>query len=177
MHLIKIDDIGAQPFQTCLAFADEMPARETTIVWPLPHRIARLGRDQHAGLALRPHRLADQLFRAAAGIDIGGVDEIHAGVGDDVEQLAHLVELEIADFGEVSLAAEGHRAHRQHRDLEARIAQLPIFHRPSSLDLPPRRAAAPLCASTQVSSRLAGGCSDGRDHLIDAAGGMRNIPS
>ena len=76
-----------------------------------------------------PHRLADQLFRAAAGIDIRGVDQIDAGVGDDVDQLAHLVELEVADLGEVSLAAEGHRAHRQHRDPEARIAELPVFHR------------------------------------------------
>ena len=33
-----------------------------------------------------------------------------ASVGDDVDQLAHLLELDVADLGEVSLAAEGHRA-------------------------------------------------------------------
>jgi hypothetical protein len=61
-----------------------------------------------------PHRLADQLLRAAGGIDIRRVDQIDAGVGDDVDQLAHLGKLEGAHLGEVSLAAEGHRAHRQH---------------------------------------------------------------
>ena len=65
----------------------------------------------------------------AAGIDVGGVDQVDAGVGDDVDQLAHLVERSVADLGEVPFAAEGHRAHRQHRDLEARIAKLPVFHR------------------------------------------------
>ena len=81
------------------------------------------------GLRFAPIASPIKLFRAAAGIDIGGVDQIDASVGDDVDQLAHLVELQVADLGEVSLAAEGHRAHRQHRDLEARIAKLPVFHR------------------------------------------------
>ena len=130
MHLIEVDDVGAQALEARLAFADEVPAGEAAIVRALAHRKARLGRDQHAGLALRSHRLAEQLFGPAAGIDIGGVDQIDAGVGDDVDQPAHFVERDVADFGEVSLAAEGHGAHRQHRDLEARIAQLPVFHRP-----------------------------------------------
>src|ERR1700722_16822484 len=129
MHLIEIDDIGAQTLEARLACANEMPSGKAAIVRPLPHRKARLGRDQHAGLALMPHRFADQVFRAAAGIDVGGVNEIDPSVGDDVDQLAHLVELEIADFGEVSLAAKRHRAHRQHRDFQTRIAKLPVFHR------------------------------------------------
>jgi hypothetical protein len=77
---------------------------------------------------LRAHGFADQLLRDSTRIDIRRVDEIDASVSDDVDQLARLVQLHVADFGRVSFAAEGHRAHRQHRDLEARIAKLPVFH-------------------------------------------------
>src|SRR6185437_15788128 len=134
MDLIEVDDIGPEALQARLAFADQMPAGEAAVVGPLSHRIASLGRDQHAGLSFRAHRLADQFLRGAGGIDVCRVDQIDAGVGDDVDQPAHVVKLKVADLGEVPLAAEGHRAHGQDRDFKAGIAKLPVFHRPLLLD-------------------------------------------
>jgi len=123
MHLIEVDDIGAQPLEACLAGADQMPAGKAAIVGTLPHRKARLGRDQHAGLALAAHRLANQFLRPAAGIDVGGVDHVDACIGDEIDQPPHFVQADVADLREVAPAAESHRAHRQDRNFQPRTAQ------------------------------------------------------
>jgi hypothetical protein len=101
---------------------------------PLAHRIARLGSDEHAALARAAERLADNFFRSAGGIDIGGVDQIDAGINDKIDEAAHVGEPNIADLGEAALAPESHRPHRQRGDLEARIAKPAVFHEISLSD-------------------------------------------
>ena len=53
-------------------------------------------------------------------IDIGGVDEIDAGIDAEVDLPARLVEVGLADRRECVLAAKSHGAHGQRRDLQAR---------------------------------------------------------
>ena len=112
MHLIEIDHVGAQPLQASFAGLDQMPARKAAIVRPLPGRETRLGGDQHSGLALAAHRFADNFLGDAGRVDVGGVDQIDAGVGDEIDEASHVVETDIADLGEITFAAEGHRPER-----------------------------------------------------------------
>ena len=62
MDLVEVDDVGAQALQARLAGADEVPARQAPVVGAGAHRETRLGGDQHAGLAVAAHRLADNLL-------------------------------------------------------------------------------------------------------------------
>src|SRR5579872_398121 len=133
MHLVEIDDVGAQSFQARFAFTDQMPTREAAIVRPLTHGKARLGRYEDAALALAAQSFADNLFRGAARIYVRRIDKIHARVDDQIDLAPRLIKTDIADLGEIGFAAYRHRAHRERRDFEARIPELPIFHIPSPL--------------------------------------------
>ena len=62
---IDVDDVGPQPLQAVLAFADQMIARQAFVVGAVAHPHARLGGDQHVALALAVERLADDLLRDA----------------------------------------------------------------------------------------------------------------
>ena len=64
------------------------------------------------GLRLPPIASPINDFGRAGRINVGGVDEIDAGVGDEVDQPPDFLERDIADFGEAALPAKGHRAHR-----------------------------------------------------------------
>ena len=55
--------------------------------------------DQHVALALAAERLADDLLGDAGGIDIGGVDEVDAGIDAEVDLPARVVEAGGADLG------------------------------------------------------------------------------
>src|ERR1700734_2125226 len=70
MHLVEVDETGAETPEARLAFADEVPAGEAAIVRAITHPKAGLGCDQHAVPALRSHRLAEHFFGPARGIDV-----------------------------------------------------------------------------------------------------------
>jgi hypothetical protein len=74
------------------------------------------------------HHLAEDLLGQAAGVDIGGVDQVHPGVQAHVHLAPGLVYPGGADVGEGTPPAEGHRAHGQHRHPQTRLAQRAIFH-------------------------------------------------
>ncbi|OWK23738.1 hypothetical protein AJ87_29390 [Rhizobium yanglingense] len=123
VKLIEIDDIGLQALEACLAGRDQVLARRARIVRAVAHREARLSRDQHAVLALAAEDFAKNFLRDAGRIDIGGVDQVDARIEAQIDKAAGFGNAEIADHLRPALAAEGHRAHRHGRNLEARAAK------------------------------------------------------
>ena len=77
MDLVEVDIVGAEPFQAGLAGLDDVLAAGAEIVDPVPHAGQALGGDQHL-LTDRAQNFAEQLFRLAIGIDIGGVEQVDA---------------------------------------------------------------------------------------------------
>src|SRR4051812_18580141 len=60
--------------------------RQARIVGALAHRQAHLGRDEHL-VAIGAQRLAEDLFGAPVGIDVGGVEQVDAGVSRELDLL------------------------------------------------------------------------------------------
>ena len=116
-----------QPAQARLAACDEVVAREAGVVGPVPHRQARLGGEQHA-VAPAAQRLADDLLRHAVGVDVGGVDQVDAGVEAQVDLARGAGDVGHPDRRVRAPAAEGHRAERQRRDAQAGAAELAVLH-------------------------------------------------
>ncbi len=133
MHLIEVDDVGVQPFQARLGGADKVPARQAAVVWSGAHREARLGGDQQTPRPSAAERLAEDLLGEPVRIDVGGVDQVDAGVDGEVDEPPRFAERNGSYPGESALAAESHRSQGQLRDLQSRIAQLSVFHGVSPL--------------------------------------------
>ena len=60
-----------------------------------------------------PSAWPEDFFGLAERIDVGGIEEVHAGLDADFDQAARLVHLHVAHRGETSFAAEGHGAEAQ----------------------------------------------------------------
>jgi hypothetical protein len=71
-----------------------------------------------------------QLLGLAVGVDVGGVDEVHAGVQCRADDPVHLglAERPHLVVHRVALAAEGHGAQRDLRHPHAGAAELAVFH-------------------------------------------------
>ena len=82
VELVQVDGLHAQPAQRRVEGVAQMAARQADAVGVLRHGKASLGGDHHlvahAGPGGKP--LADDLLAGAAGVDVGGVDEVAAGV-------------------------------------------------------------------------------------------------
>jgi hypothetical protein len=68
------------------------------------------------------------LLRQAVGIDVGGVDEVDAGVEAHVDLAPRALDVRAPDVGELAAPAEGHRPQGERRDLESRTPELAVFH-------------------------------------------------
>ena len=90
-----------------------------------------LGRDDHA---VARHlqvlqRLPGDLLRQPARIDVGGVDEVDAGIERLADQALGIGLLQVADLAPDALAAaEGHGAQAQLGDEEAGAAEGKVAH-------------------------------------------------
>ena len=119
--------VRAEAAQARLAGADQVVAREAGVVGAVAHRHPRLG--GHSTRSRRPgERLAEDLLRGAGGVDVGGVDQVDAGVEAHVDLAARAVDVRGADVGELAAAAEGHRAEGERGDAEAGAAELAVVH-------------------------------------------------
>ena len=88
VDLVEIDVIEAEPLQAGRDLIHDVAARQPDRVRARPHPAAHLGRDDDV-LALDAEiaqRLAELNLRLAFGIDVGGVDEIDAGVEGAVDE-------------------------------------------------------------------------------------------
>lgn len=80
MHLVKIDMLDAETSKQIVERDVQMPPRQPDVIRAVAHRETSL-RGNHRLASFRRPRLqpaADDLFRNACAIDIGGVDKIAA---------------------------------------------------------------------------------------------------
>ena len=110
---------------------EDVAARQADGVRARPHPAAHLGRDDHV-LALDAEvaqSLTELHLRPAFGIDVGGVDEIHALFERAADERGRLGLVELADrLPEPRAAGEGHRAEADFRDELAGAAERSIAH-------------------------------------------------
>lgn len=131
VDLVEVDVIHLQPLQAGLGLRHDMGTRSAAGVRAFAHRPQNLGRDHH--LVARNAEVADGLTKdplaLAARIDIGGVDEIDAGVEGRLDQRVGLVLAQLADLAPHALrAAEGHGAEAEFGDQEAARAESAVTH-------------------------------------------------
>ncbi len=73
--------------------------------------------------------LAEDLFREAVGVDVGGVEEVDARLHADVDELARLVDVGFAPGLEKLVAtAKGSSAEAEFGDFQAGVAELSEIH-------------------------------------------------
>ena len=103
VHLVEVDPVGAQAPQRALDLADDPAARDAALVGVVAHRSPELrGQDDVVAAALE--RLADDLLGLAGRVDVGGVDEVDAGIEGAVDDADRVVVVGVAP------GAEHHRA-------------------------------------------------------------------
>ncbi len=132
VHLVKVDVVGAQAAQAGLAAGNDVVAGQPGVVRAAPHRHPHLGGHQHLVPAARQD-LAQDFLGLAAGVDVGGIDEVDPGVQAHIHLPPGLGHVGRPDVFEWPAAAERHRAHGEHGNPQARPAQRAIFHRPTLL--------------------------------------------
>ena len=129
VQVINVDVIGAEPPQAGFASLNQMVARRSHIVRPLAHAEGRLGGDQDL-VATSVDGLAEDRFRQAVRIDIGGIEQIDARVEADIDEPRRLRDVAGAPrLEKLGSAAKRSRAETQHRNFQSRLAKLSKFHR------------------------------------------------
>ena len=113
MDLVEIDVVGLEAAETGLGLFDDVAAGVALGVGVgLVHRAVDLGGEENAGaLAVAGEGLADDFLAAAAGVDVGGVDDVDAGVEGGVDDADGVLE-----FG---AASEVHGPEGEGRNFDA----------------------------------------------------------
>jgi hypothetical protein len=109
MYLIQVEIVGAEPLEGVLDRAQDPLPRPAAVVRLVAHGHEEL-RGQHHLVAAALKCLTEDLLRDAAGVDVGGVDEVDAGVEcvvDDADRVGAVL---------VAPRAEHHRAQAQRAD-------------------------------------------------------------
>ena len=114
VQLVEVDVIGAQPLETGLDGANQVVARGAGSVGVIAQRASALGGEDDV-VALAAQRLAGNFFRQPERVEIGGVDQVDAGIEGDIEQLLGPLDVDASGLLETVGATEGHRAQRQRR--------------------------------------------------------------
>ena len=97
VRLVEVDVVDPETPQARLAGADEVVAREALVVRAVAHAEAGLRRDEQA-VAAALDRRPDDLLGDAARVDVGGVDQVDAGVEAAVDDAAGPVAVGRADL-------------------------------------------------------------------------------
>jgi hypothetical protein len=128
MQLQQVDGVGAQAPERGIDALDQMMARGADIVRSVPRAQRELGRQDDL-VAPAPDGRAEYRFGSAARVDVGAVEQVDAGVETDVDDAARTRDIGVAPGAEQrAFAAEGAGAEAEGRDLEARVAQIAVFH-------------------------------------------------
>ena len=131
VDLVEIDIIELQSFQAAGDLVHDMAARQADGIGTGPGARAHLGGDDEAfarDLEIG-ERLTEHHFRAALGINIGRVDEIHPRLQRAGDQRGGVGLVELADIAPIAGAAvERHGPEADFRDELAGAAERAIAH-------------------------------------------------
>src|SRR5207302_1436383 len=110
--------------QAVLDFLRDPAPRVALLVRVLAHRSVDLGgEDDLLPLVVPLERLADDLLGRALAVDVGGVDEVDAGVESGVDHADAVVDVAVAPW------PEHHRPEAVRTDLDTSAAQRAVLHR------------------------------------------------
>jgi hypothetical protein len=126
VHLVQVDPVGAQAAQTLLDGGHDPPPRVAPPVRVGAHRVVELG-GQHDVVTVALQGQAEPALGHAVVVDVGGVEDVHAGV----EGVAHH-SLRLLVRG-VAPRAEHHRAEAERAHRDARAAEGAVLHQSSSV--------------------------------------------
>src|SRR5690606_32593906 len=128
VKLQKVDIVGLEAAQRIFDRADQPESRGTGIVWPIPHRQAGLGGDQHR-VAPALDGLAKYLLRSAVRIHVCRVEQIDAGLKADVYQASRFLGAGIAPMPQQRTGTPKRGcAEAERRDYCARVSERAIVH-------------------------------------------------
>jgi len=125
VDLVEVDVVDAEPVEARVRLVDDVLPREPAPVGSIAHLAVDLRRDDELVAVVGGDRLADDLLGFAAGVDVGGVEEVDARVqrlADEVDAL-----LAVADHP-VLAAAEVHAAETEPGHFEAGGAEGRVLH-------------------------------------------------
>ena len=92
VDLVEVDVVGLQAAQAGFALLDDVAAAVAHVVGAFAHHAVHLGgEDDVVALAVALERLAGDLLAAAAAVDVGGVEEVDAGVEGAVDDVVGVV--------------------------------------------------------------------------------------
>jgi hypothetical protein len=108
-------------------------AREAGGVGVFAHGAVELGGDHHlVAPGKLAHRAAQELFAGAVGVDVGGVEEVDAGLEGLAVQRAAALFVHGPLVRAALRVAVGHAAQAEAGDLQAGLAESCVFHAFSS---------------------------------------------
>src|ERR1700733_6626215 len=129
MHVIDVDEIGAQAPQAGLAGCKEMMAGGAEIVRAIGHAESGLGRDQDL-VAAAGEGFPQNLFGQAFRVNIRRVEQVDARFQADVHQAGGFGDIACSPGSEkVAATAKGAGTEAELRNLETGITQLTKFHK------------------------------------------------
>ena len=107
MHVVDVDVIGIEAAQAILAGLDDVVARGADVVRAVAHGECGFRGNQN-GVATSGDGFAEDFFGHAFRINVGSVEEIHAGFEADVDQTRGFLHIAIAPgLKEITTTAEG----------------------------------------------------------------------
>src|SRR5664280_1176451 len=124
MDLVEIDVIGAQPAQALLARRQDPPARVPLSIGIMPHGTVHLGGQNDLFPLGLCQGLSDDLLGLTRGVDVGGVDEVDAGIEGPVNDADRLVMIG------GSPGPEHHGPQAQRADFDTGTTKSTEFHGP-----------------------------------------------
>ena len=122
VDLVEVDPVGVEPAQALLALADDPSARVAARVRVFAHRRVELGGEHDVVAPAAGQRLADDAFGLTRRVDVGGIDEVDAGVEGGVDD-RHAVVLVL-----VAPGPEHHRPEAQRADGHSGSSQRSVLH-------------------------------------------------
>ena len=130
VDLVQVDEVGAQPAQAVVDLGQDRLAGQPDAVRPLAHRTVHLRRDDdlvavHAEILQRP---AEELLAGPPGVDVGGVEEVDAGVERLLEERARRLLVERPGVAATRPLAVAHAPQADAGDVETGPSELHNVH-------------------------------------------------
>ncbi len=131
VNLVEVDVVGLEAAQAGVDRIHDVAARGADIVAPWPDARIHFGRDHHVftGDLYILERLAEGLLAFALRIDIGGVEEVDAGIERIPDQVVGTGLVDGADRSKAAFTTvERHGSQAKRRDEQAGVAERFVLH-------------------------------------------------